>query len=57
MFMSYIHTAELNGADPFHYRVTLQRYADQVDETPADWMPWNYKETLSRLDPDPDTAH
>jgi hypothetical protein len=53
LFMSLIHTAELNGANPFDYLVALQRHADQVARSPGDWMPWNYRETLLRLDPTP----
>ena len=47
-FMSLIHTAELSGADPFDYLVTLLRQAKQVAQAPADWMPWNYRDTLGR---------
>jgi len=49
MFMSFIHTAELNGVNPFDYLVALQRHHDEVAEHPADWMPWNYHEALARL--------
>ncbi len=51
-FMSLIHTAELCHADPFDYLVTLLRHAKQVAQSPADWMPWNYRDTLGR-DGDP----
>ncbi len=47
-FMSLIHTAELCHADPFDYLVTLLRHAKQVAQAPADWMPWNYRDTLGR---------
>jgi hypothetical protein len=49
MFMSFIHTAELNGANSFDYLETLLRYSDQVSKKPADWMPWNYKQALKHL--------
>ena len=49
LFMSLIHTAELCGADPFDYLVTLQRFAEQVAEAPSAWMPWNYQETRASL--------
>jgi transposase len=49
LYMSLIHTAELCGADPFVYLVTLQRHADRVERHPWEWMPWNYQETLSLL--------
>ena len=47
--MSIIHTAELNEAAPFDYLVTLLRRSKDVAQAPAEWMPWNYKETLGRL--------
>jgi len=42
VFMSLIHTAELNKANPFEYLVALQKHHFQVEESPEDWMPWNY---------------
>ena len=52
IFMSFIHTCELNGGNPFEYLVALQRYTDQVAEAPDRWMPWNYQEALARLTED-----
>ena len=49
LFMSLIHTCELNGANPFDYLTELQRYAEELKQTPSDWMPWNYRNTLARL--------
>ena len=49
LFMSLIHTCELNGANSFHYLTELQRHAEEVKRTPGDWMPWNYGETLARM--------
>jgi hypothetical protein len=46
--MSLIHTCELNGADPFDYLNQLQRHAEEVKQTPSEWMPWNYRATLAR---------
>ena len=54
MYMTFIHTSELNGVDPFGYLVALQRHAEEVALSPAEWMPWNYKEALQRLDSGPD---
>src|SRR5664279_4960537 len=48
LFMSLIHTCELNGADPFDYLNQLQRHAEELQQTPSEWMPWNYRETLAR---------
>lgn len=49
VFMSLIHSAELNKANPFEYLVALQRYHVLVEENPEDWMPWNYTGTLAEL--------
>jgi transposase len=49
LYMSLIHTAELNGANPFDYLVALQRNHAFVEENPEEWMPWNYQETLKGL--------
>jgi hypothetical protein len=46
LFMSLIHTCELNGANPFRYLTELQKHAPELAATPADWMPWNYLRTL-----------
>lgn len=51
VFMSLIHTAELNGVKPFGYLVTLLRHAEDVAVSPADWMPWNYLQALAELRP------
>jgi transposase len=49
LFMSLIHTCELNGINSFRYLTELQRHSSDVKRTPADWMPWNYGETLARM--------
>src|SRR5580693_83376 len=49
LFMSLIHTCELNGANPFDYLTELQRHADELKQRPSEWMPWNYRETLAGL--------
>ena len=49
LYMSLIHTAELNGANPFEYLVALLRNHAFVEENPEEWMPWNYQETLAGL--------
>jgi len=50
LFMSLIHTAELCGANPFHYLTQLQRHDRELADHPSDWMPWNYRDTLSFVD-------
>lgn len=52
IYMTLIHTAELHGQNAFHYLTVLQRHAKAVAAAPADWLPWNYRETLARLAPE-----
>ena len=47
MFMSLIHTCELNKVNPFEYLTALQKHAGAVAVSPGDWLPWNYQEALS----------
>jgi hypothetical protein len=49
LFMSLIHTCELNGANPFDYLTELLRHGAELKQHPMEWMPWNYRETLARL--------
>jgi transposase len=48
LFMSLIHTCELNDANPFDYLTELQKHVPELAKTPAAWMPWNYRETLQQ---------
>ena len=48
LFMSLIHTCELNDANAFDYLTELQKHADKVAKNPSAWMPWNYREALVR---------
>jgi transposase len=50
LFMSLIHTCQLCGANSFDYLMELQRHARQLAANPAEWMPWNYRETLARAE-------
>src|SRR5262249_26084396 len=49
LFMSLIHTCELNGANGFDYVMELLRHAAELKQNPSEWMPWNYRQTLARL--------
>ena len=53
LFISLIHTCELNGANPFDYLTELQRHTEELKANPSEWMPWNYRETLQRLTASP----
>jgi len=49
VFMSLIHTAELNGVNAFDYLTELLRHYDLLAQNPADWLPWTYRDTLAQL--------
>jgi transposase len=49
LFMSLIHTCQLCGANSFEYLTELQRHARELAASPAEWMPWNYRQTLARV--------
>jgi transposase len=48
LFMSLIHTCELNEINPFDYLIELQKHAEELAKHPADWMPWNYRQALQQ---------
>ncbi len=50
LFMSLIHTCELNDINPFDYLTCVQKHAEAVALSPVDWMPWNYQGTLQSTD-------
>ena len=45
--MSLIYTCRLAKVNPFEYLNALQRNAERVRASPAEWLPWNYKATLA----------
>jgi transposase len=49
LFMSLIHTCELNMVNPFDYLTELFRRPAELKASPAEWMPWNYRDTLARI--------
>jgi hypothetical protein len=46
LFMTLIHTCQLCGANSFDDLTDLQRHAQELTANPAEWMPWNYRQTL-----------
>lgn len=50
VFMSLIHTAEVNDVNAFDYLVALLRHAREVERDPAAWLPWNYSHAIEVLD-------
>ena len=49
LYMSLIHSAELNKVNPFDYLVALLRNHAFVEENPEEWLPWNYQVTLAEI--------
>ena len=49
LFMSLIHTCELNKVNPFDYLTELLRHRAEVAVRPAEWMPWNYRRDATSL--------
>lgn len=56
LFMSAIHTCELNKVNPLAYLIALQQHADALKANPRAWMPWNYRDTLQPLEAQPETG-
>jgi transposase len=48
LYMSLIATCIQNKADPFDYLNATEIHAAEVASDPAGWMPWNYREALSK---------
>lgn len=49
LFMSFIHTCELENVNPFDYLVTLAKHAEHLADNPAGWMPWNFQESAAKF--------
>jgi hypothetical protein len=49
LYMSIIHTCELNGINAFDYLTELQSHAADLATASREWLPWNYRETLARV--------
>jgi transposase len=48
LFMSLIHTCELNKVNPFKYLTELQKHTNELCSDPDSWLPWNYQSALQR---------
>ena len=44
--MSLIDTCALNEVNPADYLTELPRHVEQLTANPADWLPWNDRQTL-----------
>jgi transposase len=49
IYTSLIHTAQLAGINPVEYLTELLRHPLEVAESPADWVPWRFADTLAAL--------
>jgi len=49
VYMALIVTTQLHHGDPFRYLTALFTNYKAVAAAPADWLPWNYEQTLARL--------
>lgn len=52
MFMSIIHTCNLNGVNPFEYITALQVHSSDLFKNPSRWMPWNYEQRIASMHPE-----
>jgi transposase len=50
LFMTIIHTCELQDVNPFDYLVAVQQHTELVKADPNRWMPWNFREALVELE-------
>ena len=48
LFMSLIHSCELNKVNPFEYLTELQKHVKELSSDPDSWMPWNHRDMLQR---------
>jgi len=48
LYMSLIYTCESAGVNSFEYLTALMEHHERIQDAPAEWMPWNFKETLSK---------
>jgi transposase len=42
LYLSLIHTCELNQVNPFDYLLQVLRHASDAVANPGDWLPWNF---------------
>jgi transposase len=47
MITSIIYTCDLAGINPLEYLISLQVHQAKVTANPEQWLPWNYRDTMS----------
>jgi transposase len=50
IFMSLIHTCQLNRVNPFEYLQAVQQHGQEIPKDAGRWLPWNYVEALEPSD-------
>lgn len=50
IFMSLIHTCQLNRVNPFEYLIALQQHGQEILKDANRWLPWNYAQALEPPD-------
>jgi hypothetical protein len=50
IFMSLIHTCQLNRVNPFDYLMALQQHSQEVLKAAIRWLPWNFAEAMESSD-------
>ncbi len=50
IYMTLIHTCELNQVNPYEYLVALMRHSDDVAAHPQDWLPWTFRQRACELE-------
>jgi hypothetical protein len=50
LFMSLIQTCRLNRINPWDYLMAMVHHPDRVRASPGQWLPWNYRDTLQRVE-------
>jgi len=50
IYMTLIHTCELNRVNPYKYLAALMRHSEEVEARPQEWLPWTYRDRAAELD-------
>jgi transposase len=49
LFMSLIHTCQLNGINALDYLMALSEHAGRLAASPKQWLPWTYRDTIAAM--------
>ena len=49
LFMSLIHTCQLNGVNALDYLQSLIDHAGRLAAAPQQWLPWTYRDTIAAV--------